>query len=204
MAHVYGKPSTVVFIENDGKHILDHYRLKRRYVKLLKIPFLKNYYISKLKRLGVLTNKQKTQFIGFVGEEKVLDELKKLNNDHHVFCSLIIDDYEIDFVVVGPRGIFMIEAKNYGKTQMKYHTKKSGVQCNMHGVALHFFLRDHNLPHNVSNILVNKRKKFHQAKMPARVISLTPKNIREFIMRKPKLNKDEISKIIISLKPLVL
>lgn len=204
MAHIYGKPSTVRFMEDNGKHITDYYKLKRRYVKLLKIPFLKNYYISKLRRLGVLTNEQKTRFIGFIGEQKILDELKKLNNDHHVFCSLIIGDYEMDFVVVGPRGVFMIEAKNHGKTEMKYHTKKSGVQCNMHGVALHFFLRDHSLPCNVSNILVNKRKKFHQAKMPERVISLSPNTIRKFIMRKPKLSNDDISKTVVLLKTLVI
>ena len=200
MAHIYGKPSTIVFMDNEGKDIINYYKRRNRYVKLLKIPFLKNHYISKLKNLGVLTDEQKTWFIGFVGERKILDVLKKLNNKHHVFCSLIIDDYELDFVVVGPRGVFMIEAKNHGKTEMKYHTKKSGIQCNLHGIALHFFLRDHSLPCNVSNILVNKRKKFHQAKMPERVISLSPRDIHRFIMRKPQLSNNDMSKIVSLLK----
>ena len=204
MAHIYGKPSTVVFMDNEGKHIVDYYKLKNRYVGRLKWPFLKNHYISKLRHLGVLTDEQKTRFIGFVGERKILDVLKKLNNKHHVFCSLIIDDYELDFVVVGPRGVFMIEAKNHGKTQMKYHTRQSGVQCNMHGVALHFFLRDHSLPCDVSDILVNKGKKFHQAKMPERVVSLAPRDINKFIMRKPKLSNDDMSKIVALLKTRVL
>ena len=200
MAKIYGKSSTAVFMDNEGKSIINYYKLKNRYVSRLKWPFLKKYYISKLRRLVVLTNDQKTRFAGFNGEQRILDELKNLNNNHHVFCGITIEGCEMDFVVIGPRGVFMIEAKNHGKMQMKYHARKSGAQCDMHGVVLHWFLRSHNLPCAVSDILVNKRKKFNQAEMPDRVVVLSPRTICKFIMRKPKLGSEDISKIVALLK----
>ena len=61
---------------------------------------------------------------GNEGEEYVLKYLSELPNDYVVFDDIVIGYYQgnIDHVVVGPTGIFVIETKNwtYQKIQRKY------------------------------------------------------------------------------------
>lgn len=54
---------------------------------------------------------------GAAGEDGLLAELKKLPNSYHVFTNYRIEEKrirdEIDFVVVGKNGVFIIEVKNH-------------------------------------------------------------------------------------------
>ncbi len=59
------------------------------------------------------------ELIGASGEQAVLNELGKLSDDHVVFNRLMLPDdtlpggrRELDFVVVGPSGVDIIEVKN--------------------------------------------------------------------------------------------
>ena len=70
---------------------------------------------------------QDPRYFGAIGEEKTLKTLTSLNDDYHVLCDVQIrlSDYiwyngkknlksaQIDFVVVGPTGIYAIEVKNW-------------------------------------------------------------------------------------------
>ena len=52
---------------------------------------------------------------GMRGERKVADALKRLDDSYYVFHDVVIGPHSsnIDHIVVGPNGIFVIETKNY-------------------------------------------------------------------------------------------
>lgn len=54
------------------------------------------------------------------GEELVLDELKKLSDDYVLIRNAVIPPSkgDIDYVLVGPNGVFIIETKNVGGVVM--------------------------------------------------------------------------------------
>ena len=53
-------------------------------------------------------------FKGRMGEKEIFKGLQKLPDDFAIFCDLVVKcPYNIDFTVLGPSGIFIIEAKNY-------------------------------------------------------------------------------------------
>jgi len=69
-------------------------------------------------------------YSGAKGEDIVLNELKKLSDDFYVICDITLqsDKYitykkvknlrtaQVDFVVIGPTGIYVIEVKNWSKS----------------------------------------------------------------------------------------
>ena len=70
---------------------------------------------------------------GTKGENQVIRELKKLDNSYHVLCGVTIElpryvnyrgrrnlkSAQMDFVVVCPKGVFMIEVKNWSNQFVK-------------------------------------------------------------------------------------
>lgn len=54
---------------------------------------------------------------GLTGENKALIDLEQLPNDYHLFNNLLITDgdrkRELDLVIVGPTGLFVVEVKNH-------------------------------------------------------------------------------------------
>lgn len=51
---------------------------------------------------------------GRIGEKEIFQELGKLPEDYAIFSDITVRrPYNIDFVVLGPSGIFVVEAKNY-------------------------------------------------------------------------------------------
>lgn len=77
----------------------------------------------------VYFNRYKTMKAGAAGETNLLAELRKLPGDYHVFTNYIIRQNsrydEVDFIVVGGNGVFVIEAKNHvGRISGKAHDAK--------------------------------------------------------------------------------
>lgn len=62
-------------------------------------------------------HKNKILSIGLEGEEKALSVVSDLTEEYHVFCNgkIIFEgqESELDLVIIGPKGIFVIEVKNY-------------------------------------------------------------------------------------------
>jgi hypothetical protein len=95
-------------------------------------------------------------YSGAYGEIQILNELKMLDDGYHIFCDLNIhlEDYityrgnrnlksaQMDFVVIGPTGIFVIEVKNWSN---KYSTSHHGIspheQIDRAGLVLWIFLK---------------------------------------------------------------
>lgn len=97
-------------------------------------------------------------YSGAYGELQVLNELKKLDDSFYVFCdpTVHLRDYvryrnvrnlksaQMDFVVVGPTGIFVLEVKNWSTDHMKHHMGISPhEQVDRAGLVLWVYLKQH-------------------------------------------------------------
>ena len=97
-------------------------------------------------------------YSGAYGELRTLKELRKLSDDYYVFCDLKIalKDYkryhgnrnlksaQMDFTVVGPTGIFLIEVKNWSD---EYLRNNRGIspheQVDRANLVLWIYLKNH-------------------------------------------------------------
>lgn len=100
--------------------------------------------------------KKTPDFTGALGEIRVLRELSKLGKDYHILCGLNInlDKYtsfnghwdlksaQMDFVVVCPKGVFVIEVKNWSSSYYKgYRGLSPHEQVARAGRVIYLFLR---------------------------------------------------------------
>lgn len=99
--------------------------------------------ISELERKITVINKLHTHITGAIGEHQVVKTLEKLPdsfyliNDYSVSISQSVKGkhrkrkstpYQIDHILVGPPGIFLLETKNWSKDAINNPTLRSPVQ----------------------------------------------------------------------------
>jgi hypothetical protein len=80
---------------------------------------------------------------GQSGEKEILTELLKLPENYSVFCDLKFKNknYNIDFLVVGPTGLFVIEVKSHrGNFSQKYISQKFINQTLKNTLAIHKYI----------------------------------------------------------------
>ncbi|HUT00130.1 MAG TPA: NERD domain-containing protein [Candidatus Thermoplasmatota archaeon] len=129
----------------------------------------KNGLISYVDRLDGLT--KSPEYWGAVGEINVLQELRKLDDRYHVLCDVNIQlkkyvsyngqwnlrSAQMDFVVVGPTGIYVLEVKNWGSDQVNHHRGLNPhEQVDRAGRVLWIYLKQHSFFYKprVTNLLV--------------------------------------------------
>jgi len=61
---------------------------------------------------SILSKEERILKSGIEGEERALDVLKNLSDDYIIFTNIEVLGYEIDFTVLGPTGLFIIENKH--------------------------------------------------------------------------------------------
>ncbi len=99
---------------------------------------------------------------GRYGENQVLRQLQKLPEDYFIFQGLTLDGKgDIDFTVVGPTGIFAIEAKSH-KWPSPEQVQKFISQANYGAQRLHKYLQKNNQQNIwVKSVLVFANLKKH-------------------------------------------
>lgn len=126
------------------------------------------YYVKKYKRFRA----------GAEGESDLLRQIRQLPNTYHVFTNFLIQERgirdEIDFVIVGERGVFVVEGKNHigrivgtadavewqqhklGKGSKPYMKKMANPvrQTDWHTINLARLLKNHGLDTAIKGILV--------------------------------------------------
>jgi len=99
--------------------------------------------ISKIEALDEAFKSE--EYHGAMGENATLEKLEKLPSDFHIFCDVKIKR-QMDFVVVGPTGIFVIEVKNwtpgYTKDHLESDEESPHEQVDDAGTKLYYFLKD--------------------------------------------------------------
>jgi hypothetical protein len=155
---------------------------------------------------------------GTKGENKVIEELKKLNDNYHVLCGvrIAIPHYvtynnqsrlrsaQMDFVLVCPRGVFMIEVKNWSNSFVQTHHKSPHKQTGRAGLLLWVKLQNmfKNIP--VTNVLLSiqgniKYDSNHRSVHVTSLDSMIP-----FLKKREiSLNRRQVREMIEFLKPYV-
>ena len=97
-----------------------------------------------------------SDYKGAYGELEVLNELKKLDDNYHIFCDakITLREYvsykgnrnlksaQMDFIVAGPTGFFIIEVKNWSERYKNNHHGLSPYeQLDRAGLVLWIYLK---------------------------------------------------------------
>jgi len=157
-------------------------------------------------------NKDNPFHAGAKGENKVIDELEKLDDSYHILCGVEIElEYwvtyngkknlksaQMDIVVVCPKGVFMIEVKNWSDYYVKNNTNLSPYeQTERAGRVLWIRLQKVKKNTRVTNVLlsIQGNMKYNERYRSVYVSSLA--RINQFLEnRQDCLSEDEIKKIV--------
>ena len=153
-------------------------------------------------------------YSGAYGEIQVCNELKKLDNNYHIFCDVkvTLGDYiryhnvrnlktaQMDFVVVGPTGIFIIEVKNRGIDYLKQHYGLSPYeQVDRASLVLWVYLKQHSFffKPRITKVLVSIQHNLEYNSYYKSVLVKDVNNIRQFICKNFNVLSDsEIRKVV--------
>lgn len=161
-------------------------------------------------------NKENPLHAGAKGENKVIDELSKLDDSFHILAGIEVQllkwvtyngkknlrSAQMDVVVVSPKGVFMIEVKNWSDNYVKNNTNLSPYeQTERAGRVLWIFLQDVLKGTRVTNILLSIQGNipYNQNYRSVYVSSLD--RINQFLeKRQDELNEKDVNKIVKNLK----
>ena len=153
------------------------------------------------KRINQLRN-------GAIGERKTAETLKQLDDNYHIIGGIKIRrkqyiDYngiknlksaQLDLVVVGPTGIFIIEVKNWSNRYQKARRSKFSPHEQADRAAV---LAELKTGHDCNRIIVSvHNNESHNDKFP-RVVVCSLDNVVSHILNKQQLyNEKQVNKIV--------
>ena len=153
---------------------------------------------------------------GTRGENKVIEELLKLDENHHILCGVRIKlpyyvtyngqknlkSAQMDVVVVCPKGIFMIEVKNWSDNYIQNHDKLNPYeQTDRAGRILWISLQKIIKNIRVTNVLLSIQGNISYNKQYRSVFVSSLNRINQFIeKRQDDLSLKEVKKIVDELK----
>ncbi len=170
--------------------------------------------ISEIKEFDKI--KEDPFYAGAKGENKVIDELSKLDDSFHILAGVEVHlsrwityngkknlkSAQMDIVVVCPKGVFMIEVKNWSDNYVKNNTNLSPYeQTERAGRVLWVFLQSVIKGTRVTNILlsIQGNMPYNQNYRSVYVSSLD--RINQFLeKRQDELNEKDVDKIVKNLQ----
>lgn len=149
--------------------------------------------------------------LGASGENKVIEELTRLDDTHHVLCGLYIElpyyvrhrgqrnlgSAQMDVVVVCQKGVFMIEVKNWSDAYLEdYKNLNPYEQAERAGKVLWIALQNVNDSIKVTNLLCSLQGNISYNKQYRSVLVTTPHTINSFIRNQPDvLGQQQVARI---------
>lgn len=136
-------------VEKSISNLVDNYRINNKRYQFIELQFSEAVEQSSSKELAELEHKktvidQLNSFIyGALGEQKVVKKIETLSDDYFLINDFAIsfspaiynsqnDDYiktiQIDHILVGPSGIFIIETKNWSEKSIENLSLHSPVK----------------------------------------------------------------------------
>jgi len=198
------------------------------------IPRVKKYFERKLKKkdtgffAGIRkwnyqrqinkfeNNEDNPLHAGTKGENKVIDELLKLEENYHILCGVRIGlpyyvtyngqknlrSAQMDLVVVCLKGVFMIEVKNWSDNYVQnYDSLNPYEQTDRAGRVLWIALQDVIKNIRVTNVLLSIQGNISYNERYRAVFVSSLARINQFLeKREDALSKREVKKIVDSLK----
>ncbi len=156
---------------------------------------------------------------GTRGENKVIDELLKLDENYHILCGVRIElpyyvtyngqknlrSAQMDLVVVCPKGVFMIEVKNWSNSYVQNNDGLNPYeQTDRAGRVLWIALQDVIKNIRVTNVLLSIQGNLRYNERYRAVFVSSLDRINQFLeKRQDTLNPREVKKIVNDLKDYV-
>jgi hypothetical protein len=154
-------------------------------------------------------------YVGAIGEETVINALSRLPDEYHLFNDVNLrfhppihwkekNDYikssQIDHVVVGPTGLFLVETKNWKLSNIEAKSDKLVYQVRRSSLALWYYLRKHYARNNVPktrNIVVSVQGCRPGQRLGPYIDITTPNRLCEYITRGAStLPTDAVKKLV--------
>lgn len=153
---------------------------------------------------------------GAKGENKVIDELLKLDDSYHILCGIEVTlskwvtyngkknlkSAQMDIIVVCPKGVFMIEVKNWSDNYVKNNTNLSPYeQTERSGRVLWIFLQSVIKGTRVTNTLLSIQGNMSYNQKYRSVFVSSLNKINQFLEnRQDSLNEKDVNKIVKNLQ----
>jgi hypothetical protein len=142
--------------------------------------------------------------IGAEGEERVIQLLSALSDDYHILNDVNFNDghtetYQIDHIVVGPTGFFLLETKNWKTLDSEDQIQKLAQQVRRSNNALRKYLRgeSEDIVPWIQSIVVSVNRNQSGLRISLYVDIITPDQLCWYIMERKKfLSEDKIDKLV--------
>ena len=164
-------------------------------------------------------NKDNPFHAGAKGENNVIDQLEKLSDSYHVLCGvrLVLPYYvtyngkknlrsaQMDVVVISPKGVFLIEVKNWSDNYVQNYDKLNPYeQTDRAGRVLWITLQSVMKNIKVTNVLLSIKGNMQYDGNYKTVFVSSLEKINEFLeKRQDVLSEKEVQKIVKNLKDYV-
>ncbi len=235
MAIIYGiadsEKNLLDKLPNEVKNVEDMDRVRKEFYKKMKKQRygygrkgITGIIFSEIKRWHYKRQVDKFQYkkvgklkTGTKGENKVIDELSKLNDSYHIMCGIDIElpnwvtyngkknlkSSQMDIVVVCPKGVFMIEVKNWTDEYAQGNKQDFSPyeQAGRAGLVLWITLKKVIKDIRVTNVLLSIRGNLQYNEKYRMVYVSSLDRINQFLeKRQDSLNEKEVEKIVNELK----
>jgi hypothetical protein len=203
--------------ESDSIETIRHYLLSQGIAEVESMEEIYEFYMKKIpsedkkhKQVQKMLEVNTSILIGAIGEEKVINTLRKLPDSYYVLNEIqiklsrsvlwkkyieYIKSAQIDHIVIGPTGIFLIETKNWDEMNISSVHRSPHKQTDRAGTL--FWIAQKNrfdTPYKSYNLVVtlNSLPKFYYRQ----VYQLSLEELTKFILtRKLALSQKHIEKI---------
>jgi len=231
MAIIYGRADSesklLAKLPKEVKNVEDMDRVRKDFFRKMKKERhgkkgIFGTIVSEVKRYNYKRQVDKFQYkkignlrTGTYGENDVIDELEKLDDSYHILCGVEMEldhwvtyngrknlkSAQMDIVVVCPKGVFMIEVKNWSD---KYVPNKNSLspyeQTERAGRVLWITLQNKVGDIRVTNVLLSIRGNLPYSKNYRSVYVSSLAEINQFLKnRQGSLSEKEIKKIVMKL-----
>ena len=218
-------------LPNEVKNVEDMDRVRKEfYGKMKKQRYgyrrksLLGIVFSEIKRFHYKRQVDKFQYkkigrlkTGTHGEKDVIDKLAKLDDNYHILCGVEIElpyyvtynerknlkSAQMDLVVVCPKGVFMIEVKNWSDEYAQKNNRDLSPyeQTDRAGRVLWITLQKVIKNTRVTNVLLSIKGNIPYNENYRAVFVSSLDRIKQFLeKRQDSLNQEEVEKIVNKLK----
>jgi sulfur relay (sulfurtransferase) DsrC/TusE family protein len=175
---------------------------------------IKNEYNNVVSSYHFLKNNQ-SFLIGAGGEEFVIGVLSKLPDEYHVVNDVnlhfhraihwrerheYIKNCQIDHIVVGPTGMFLLETKNWKAADIELKSDTLKHQVRRSSLALWYYLKDYywrDESPKIRNVIISMKGSFSGEKLDKFIDVVSPRQLCGYITaREIALSEDAVKKLI--------
>ncbi|MCK8519272.1 nuclease-related domain-containing protein [Methanoculleus sp. 7T] len=154
-------------------------------------------------------------YIGAIGEETVIAALSRISDEYHLFNDVNLrfhppihwremNDYikssQIDHIVVGPTGLFVVETKNWKFSDIEKKSDKLVYQVRRSSLALWYYLRKNYARNDVPktrNVVVSVQGCRPGQKLDSHIDITTPNRLCEYITKRTNtLPADAVDRLV--------